>query len=142
MYWHQSGTDIFVRIDPSENLVDSLRKVAIEAEIRVAAIVSGVGMVSMAQMGFFDVEKDDYDVSLLEGIFDLSSVLGNITRKDEEVIPHVHAVFNAPDFSTYSGHIVDAVAHITIEVFLSTSTLELKRVKLPSCPATRIVGTE
>ena len=39
-----------------------------------------------------------------------------------------------------SGHVIEASAHITMEIFLSTTTLALKRVKVPGCPATRIVG--
>lgn len=140
MEWFQEGQLIFVRLDPGARVVASLVQLSEEAEIEVAAIISGVGMLDHVQMGFFDVAKDDYDVTDLAGPFDLSSVLGNITRRDGQAVPHVHAVFNRPDFSTASGHVIEASVHITLELFLSRTRLDLERVKLSGCPATRIVS--
>ena len=65
--------------------------------------------------------------------------MGSIVRQDAGHVPHVHVVFNDSTYQTYSGHVIEAVCHITIELFLSTSALALKRIKVPNCPATRIV---
>ncbi len=59
---YQSTNDyVFVRIDPGEVLVDSLKRVATDLSIEVAAITSGVGMLKDVRLGFFDVARDDYD---------------------------------------------------------------------------------
>ncbi|GAC1650926.1 MAG: hypothetical protein NVS4B8_25500 [Herpetosiphon sp.] len=140
MEWNIKGSDVFVRLDPGNQLVASLRHVADELSLDVAAITSGVGMLDGVELGFFNMEKGDYDGTTFDGIFDLNSVMGNIVRRDGVAIPHVHLVFNNAAHQTWSGHLLEAVCHITMEIFLSTSTLELKRVKLEPFPATRIVG--
>ena len=133
------GSEIFVRLDPGEKLVESLARFAAKQAIATAAIVSGVGMLSRAELGFFDVEMDDYRRTVYEGIFDLSVILGNIVWRGGEPVPHVHAVFNDPSHATYSGHVMEATCHITMEIFLSLPPFALERVKLPDCPATRII---
>ncbi len=140
MQWTMRDSGVFVRIDPGEHLVESLRTVASECGFQGAAITSGVGMLDGVELGFFDVELDDYKRTTLSGIHDLSSVVGNIIRCEADYVPHVHVVFNDPSYATFSGHLIEATCHITIELFLSTALPNLQRVKLAGCPATRIVG--
>lgn len=140
MEWMSRDSDIFIRLDPGERLVESLAAIATEKAFSTAAIVSGVGMLNGVELGFFDVSLDDYNRTVFEGIFDLSVVLGNIVRRDGVYVPHVHAVFNDTSHATFSGHVIEATCHITIELFLSTTTIALKRMKVLGCPATRIVG--
>ncbi len=143
MKWKANGTDLFVRLDPGDTLVSSLKEACAAAKIGEASIVSGVGMLSHARLGFFRVENDDYDVRDFDGLHDLSLVCGNISLKGGEVWPHVHAVFNTDDFETISGHVIEATTHITMEVYLSTSDLAIHREKVAGCPATRLlVGDE
>ena len=142
MEWKANNQEIFVRLDPGERLVESLRDISGQAVFSAAAIVSGVGMLNGVELGFFDSSLDQYVHTTLDGIFDLSSVLGNITRRDAQYVPHVHIVFNDTRHVTWSGHLIEAQCHITVEIFLSISAFALKRVKLPGCPATRIVGAD
>lgn len=138
---YQATNDyVFVRVDPGETLVESLKRVAADLSIEVAAITSGVGMLKEVRLGFFDVVKDDYDEKVLEGIYDLSSIQGNVTRRDGLPVPHVHAIFNDPAHNTYSGHVIEATCHITMELFLRRlDVLALSRVSVPGAPGTRII---
>jgi predicted DNA-binding protein with PD1-like motif len=140
MYWEVAGNDIFIRIDSGEKLVSTLRQASDVIPLRNAAIVSGVGMLDGIDLGFFNASIDDYDHRRFDGIFDLSTVAGNIIRRSGEAMPHVHAVFNDARYQTYSGHVIEATCYITIELFLSNSAIALRRVKFPGCPATKIVN--
>lgn len=139
MDWHASDSDIFLRVDPGEGLVASLKELADAARLDAAAIVSGVGMLSSVELGFFDTGRDDYQATSFDGIYDLNSVLGNIVRRDGAPVPHVHVIFNDTGHATYGGHLLEATCHITMEIFLSASPLALSRVKHPGKPATQIV---
>ncbi len=119
--------------------MESLIAVSAEAAFSAAAITSGVGMLGSVELGFFRIPLDDYDRTAFDSIYDLSSVQGNIIRRNSEYAPHVHVVFNDTTHKTYSGHLIEAVCHITAEIFLSTSSLALRRIKVPECPATKIV---
>lgn len=138
MDWKASGSDIFLRIDPGEFLVDSLVKLAAALDVREAAVTSGVGMLMSVQLGFFDAQKDDYETTRFEGIYDVNSLIGNITRREGVPTPHIHIVFNDMSHITYSGHVIEAQSHITMELFLSIKNLGLERVKAAGRPATRI----
>jgi uncharacterized protein len=138
MDWKASGSEIFLRIDPEEYLVKSLIRLSEELSIQSAAITSGVGMLMAVELGFFDTEIDDYKTTRKQGIFDVNSILGNISRRDNVAVPHVHIIFNDGMHNTYSGHVVEAQCHITMELFLSVKDLTMKRVKQHGRPATRI----
>ena len=68
MEWTTNNDEIFVRLDPGERLVESLSAIAAEASVSTAAITSGVGMLSSAELGFFMVPLDDYERKTFEGI--------------------------------------------------------------------------
>lgn len=133
------GENVFVRLEPGESIVESLKTVARELDIRAASITSGVGMVSLVEFGFFCIPKDNYDRQTFDGIYDLSSIQGNITWLGDQPAPHVHMTVNTPEYETLSGHVIEARCHITMEIFMQRlDDLSLSRVKLVEHPATRI----
>jgi predicted DNA-binding protein with PD1-like motif len=132
---------VFVRLEPGEAVIAALRDVARKRGVRVGIITSGVGMLSAVEFGFFCTVKDDYNIRKLDGILDISSIEGNITWSGEEPVPHVHMTMNDQEQRTYSGHIIEAWCHITMEIFIrKVTTLELQRTKIAGVPATRITG--
>ncbi len=118
MEFYRKETDLFIRLEPGERLVDSLSKLAKEQRIDFALITSGVGMIEGTEMGFFCVNDNAYDTYRIAGVYDLSSISGNISNFNGEPRPHVHIVANRPDFSTISGHLIECKTHITIEIGL------------------------
>ena len=143
MEYLDDGKYVFLRLEPGEDVIDTLKHLAKELDLRVAALISGVGMLNGVSIGFFCVSKDDYDVKNFDGIFDVSSIQGNITWQDDSPVPHVHMTFNNPDFTTFSGHVILATCHITVELFLKRlNTLNLIRIKDQNAPATQIVVAE
>ena len=133
----------FLRLDPGEEIVESLRSFARENGVRSAAILSGVGMLSRARLGFFEVELNDYRPAEFSAIYDLSAVTGSITWRGEQPVPHVHVVFNNPEMSAFAGHLLEGICHITVELFIVIlSDLNLVRHATPGRPATRIIGGE
>lgn len=131
--------DIFVRVDPGEPLIATLLCAAQKLGIACGPIVSGVGMLMNVDFGFFDADSDDYKIRPMSGVFDVSVITGSVVERDGEYAAHVHVVMNDERQVTYSGHLIEATCHITMEVFLSRTALNLKRVRLPDYPATRLV---
>lgn len=119
MEYFRSGQDVFMRLEPGEELVENLTRLAVEEGIEFATITSGVGMIDGMELGFFCVNDNDYDTYRVAGVYDLSSISGNIALFDGKPKPHVHIVANKPDFDTVSGHLMSCKAHITMEVGLT-----------------------
>ena len=131
---------MFIRVDPGESMMETLRTVAQDEQIPAAAIVSGVGMLTEVKFGFFDVQIDDYRPISKQGIYDISSIQGNIIREPNgNHVPHVHLVVNDASMKTLGGHLMDARCHVTMEIFLTVLELPLVRRKVKGCPATRIL---
>lgn len=129
-----------LRLDTGDELIESLRLFAISNNVKFAAITSGVGMIMHAQMGFFCIPKNDYDIfNLNNGPYDLSSISGNIAELENQTWPHVHIVVNEQGGMTYSGHVLSAICHITAEIFLTDYTgFSVERKRNSNLPATRL----
>lgn len=130
----------FVRLDPGDEFLENLKSFASSNGVKFAAIISGVGMIEHAKMGFFCVPKNDYDVfSLEEGPYDLSSVSGNISLLENQPWPHLHIVVNKAGGGTFSGHVLRATCHITTEMIISNySNIPVIRKKTTFLPASRL----
>ncbi len=134
------STGWFLRLDPGEELIACLKSFGSSNEVTFASITSGVGMVSEAEMGFFCVPKDDYDrFHLTDGDYDLSVLSGNISVLNGQCWPHVHMVVNKIGGTTYSGHVLSAICHITMEIFVTNhSESPVVRCKSKGLPASRL----
>ncbi|GAB1821040.1 PPC domain-containing DNA-binding protein [Herbidospora sp. RD11066] len=139
MEWIRESSDIFIRIDPGELMIQSLARAAREMHVTTGVLLSGVGMFEQVTLGYFNATDDEYIQTKYEGIYDVSSIAGNISQRRELIVPHIHAIFNDASHSTLSGHVIEATCHVTMEIFMSTSRLDIERVKLPGIPATRIM---
>ncbi|MEZ5979594.1 MAG: DUF296 domain-containing protein [Planctomycetota bacterium] len=139
MFYREFDESVFVRLDPGDPFVESIERIASLADMRTGFLCSGVGMLSDPVLGFFDVERDDYDVTELRGTFDLNAVHGNVTLREGSPAAHVHVVFNDRRHKLGGGHLIEAKCHITAELLLvRTDGLGLERLKLDEHPATRI----
>lgn len=137
MEYYRNRSELFMRLEPGEKLVESLISVAKTEAFDFAIIVSGVGMIEGTEMGYFCVNDNDYDTYRVAGTYDLSCISGNIALFNGSPRAHVHIVANKPDFSTVSGHLIECKAHITIEVGLQIiEGSGFKRKTEPGRPAT------
>lgn len=141
MYHSRVAGGILLRLDQGEELIRSLVSLAKGYDHDFYVIASGVGMIEGLRLGFFCINDADYDVQRISGALDLSSVSGNLALREGEWWPHVHIVANKPDFSTVSGHVIEAKAHITMELLLlAASDTMIKRQALSGYPATILVS--
>lgn len=139
MEYYRNKSELFIRLEPGEKLVESLVFVAEQEKIDFAVITSGVGMIEGTEMAWFCVNDNNYDTYRIAGTYDLSSISGNIALFNGAPRPHVHIVANRADFSTVSGHLIDAKAHITMEIGLHIMEGSgFRRTSEPGRPATFI----
>ena len=79
MEWTRSGEDLFVRIDPNEEIHTSLQSLADEVGFDAAAITSGIGRTRENMYGYMN-EEGVYKRRLLDTPSELVSLSGNIAR--------------------------------------------------------------
>jgi hypothetical protein len=87
-----------------KEIIDGLVEVMKRHDI-TAGMISGLGAVSEAQIGYFDGQSKSYQKMVFHEHMEIVSLKGNISFKDNEVFPHLHVVFSRRDFSTVGGHL-------------------------------------
>ena len=82
MEWTRSGEDLFVRIDPNEEIHTSLQSLADQVGFDAAAITSGIGRTRETIYGYMD-EDGIYQRRNLDDPSELVSLSGNIARTQD-----------------------------------------------------------
>ncbi|MBR1630572.1 MAG: DNA-binding protein [Paludibacteraceae bacterium] len=115
----QVGTRYIVSVDNHADLIPALTEFCVDKKI-AAGIISGIGAVDRARLGFFDFDKRQYAEQLYEEQMEMASLNGNITTKDGRPYLHLHATFGKKDYSVVGGHLVGARIYGACELFIET----------------------
>ena len=93
-----------------------------------AARFTGIGAVSGAVLGFFDLaRKDDQRIAIDEQV-EVVSLVGDVARgPDGAALRHAHIVVAKRDGSAWGGHLLEAQVQPTLEVMLVESPSHLQR---------------
>ncbi len=86
------------------DIIGGLTRVMTERGI-TAGVISGIGAVSEAHIGYFNSQTRKYEEAHLRENMEILSLRGNISIKDGEVFPHLHVVLSKSDFSVLGGHL-------------------------------------
>lgn len=77
MEWTRSGDDVFVRLDPGEEIHTSLQGLADEIGFDAAAITSGIGRTRDSTYGYMD-DDHHYHRRTINGGSELVTLQGNL----------------------------------------------------------------
>lgn len=122
MEWTRSNDDLFVRLDPGEEIHASLQALADEVGFDAAAITSGIGRTRESTYGYMDDDHVYHRVTLNEGT-ELVTLQGNLARrKTGEPFTHLHATFSDDDLRPHAGHMFAATVHVVAEIHMRILT--------------------
>lgn len=107
-----------VRIVKGEELIEQLT-ILCKNENIVAGEITGLGASDKVEIGLFNTITKEYKTSLKEGMFEVTSLVGNISRKDEEVYLHCHINFSDESLMAYGGHLVKCYISATGEIIVT-----------------------
>ena len=114
----RSGSDLFVRLDPGEDIHSSLQSLADEVGFDAAAITSGIGRTRDNKYGYMN-EKGIYQRRDLENPSELVSLSGNIARTEKgEAFTHIHCCWSDDDNNVHAGHMFQSVVHVVAEIHI------------------------
>jgi predicted DNA-binding protein with PD1-like motif len=115
-----------IRFERGDPFVESLAGFAEQQQI-AAARVEGIGAFIDAQLGFYDLERKDYDRFSVDEDTEVLSLLGNLTSKDGRPWVHAHVSLGRRDGAALGGHLFEGHVAATLEVFVSEVPGELVR---------------
>ena len=118
MEWTRSGEDLFVRIDPGEEIHSSLQKLSNEVGFSAGAITSGIGRTRENIYGYMD-EEGRYQRRNLIKPSELVSLSGNIARTNQgQAFTHIHCCWSDDDNNVHAGHMFNSVVHVVAEIHI------------------------
>lgn len=93
-----------------------------------AARLQGIGAFTDAVIGFYDIERREYDRISVSEETEVLSLLGNLTVMDEGPRVHAHVTLGRRDGSALGGHLFEGRAGATLEIFVLEVPGELRRL--------------
>lgn len=118
MEYRKFNNSYVIRINKGEEIVEKLKELCEKEDIKVAEI-TGLGASNLVEIGLFDVNTKEYKTTTFEGMFEITSLIGNATRKDGEVYLHLHINFSDETGNTKGGHLVRCNISATSEIIVN-----------------------
>ncbi len=127
---------VVFRFEDGKDVIESLKRVAKEHQIRSGVILSGIGMLRDFGISFYSREKGGYITHKFNEPVELLSLSGNISLRNNEPFFHLHVALAKEDKSAIGGHLKKATVHNTLEGIM----VKFSEIKLTRDPETRILS--
>jgi uncharacterized protein len=116
--------------DAGDEAVAALTQFA-QAEDLEAASIAAVGAFEHAVVGWFDRAAKDYRRIPVDEQCEVLSLLGDVAEGQDGPILHMHAVLGLSDGTTRGGHLLEGKVFPTLEVVVTETPAELRKVMRP-----------
>lgn len=117
MQYTKNDDGILLRLDPGDEIVESILKVTKEAQITTAE-VSGIGATDDFEIGVFNLDTKEYDLHQFTGNHEITNLCGSISVMDEEPYQHLHITCANFEGKCIGGHLLRANISLTCEIFI------------------------
>ncbi len=121
----REASRIFIRLETGDDVHSSLVAAATEHGVG-SGWFNGIGAARDVLLGYYDLERRDYDRTAVEGEVEIASASGPLSVLDGKPHVHLHAVVSDRDCVTRGGHLFRAVTAATLEfvLFVAEETIE------------------
>jgi predicted DNA-binding protein with PD1-like motif len=117
-----------VRLESGESVIEPLTAFLRGQRVEFA-VVSAAGALEWVRLGYWNAETRAYEYRDFTEQLEVVSFQGNCSLKGDEPFLHIHGVFGRRDFSVYGGHVKEARVHPTLEVWLRTEAVSVRRAR-------------
>jgi len=130
MQWRETRYGHALKLETDEEIIASLERFGGEHQVR-AGMISGIGAVGEAELGFFVRATRSYTRRTFVGEHEIGVLLGNFSELDGRPFPHCHVVIAGEDLVAHTGHLFRGVVTVTCEIQVVTDPGVLRRVRRP-----------
>lgn len=131
MEYMKDGLNYMIRIDKDENIFQKLEEFALKEGV-TSGHLSGIGALKDVELGFYHLDKMEYEKKKFTEDYELLSLEGNLSHKDGQHYFHIHATLGDSTFNAFGGHVFDATVAVTCELNFRVFDALIER-KLNSC---------
>jgi predicted DNA-binding protein with PD1-like motif len=120
---------IIARMFPGDDVLATIEAVADKHGVRSGQL-NLIGAIAGAKLGYFDVEKKEYEHFSVDEDLEVVSCMGNISTHDGNLVVHAHMIVADNKGQCYGGHLMPGcVVSVTIELVIVETESELKRAR-------------
>ena len=107
-----------MRLDPGEEIVEQLTALAERENVRLGC-VSALGAANDVTIGIFSTGEKQYHSRRYQGDFEISALVGSVTRMEGRPYLHLHITIGNPvTGEVHAGHLTSCTISATLELFL------------------------
>ena len=128
MQYKQFGSTYAVRIDKGEDIVEILKKLCEDEQIRLGR-VEAIGAADHAVIGVYDPAGKEFYPETIEEFTEITSLNGNITAMDGKPYIHLHATLADRNHAVHGGHVLELRVGLTCEMFVTVADGKIGRQK-------------
>ena len=118
MEYRKFSQGYVLRLDPGEEIVTSLIRLVEQENVQLGS-VSAIGAAGDVTIGIFSTREKQYYSQRYQGDYEISALVGNVTRREGKPYLHLHITIGNPvTGEVHAGHLTSAVISATLELFL------------------------
>tara|TARA_B100000029_G_scaffold463079_1_gene496105 strand:+ start:1243 stop:1674 length:432 start_codon:yes stop_codon:yes gene_type:complete len=126
MKYRSEGDKILVVLEKGDEILESIYTVVNQTGIKFGWI-NGIGAAENIILGSYPLKLKDYIKKEFGGEFELTSLMGNISTKNETPFVHIHANISDDECNAYGGHLFYGIITATAELIISPSNFFVNR---------------
>ena len=126
MKYRLEGNKVLVVLSKGDEIFESLYKVVEELNIKFSWI-NGIGAADKITLGSYSSSLKKYIKKDFDNEFELASIMGNITIKEDAPFIHIHATIADEECNAFAGHLFSATITATCEIILNISDKPIYR---------------
>ena len=126
MKYRLENKKVLVVLEKGEELFESLYKIIKDLDIKFGWI-NGIGAANNIVLGAYPSSIKEYVKKNFDGEFELASIMGNITTKENIPFIHLHATISNEECNAFAGHLFTATIAVTCEIILNISDIPIIR---------------
>jgi len=105
---------VILRFDRGEDFMETLTEWLLGNNVRSAAILGGIGMLSDMEIGRYDGKE--YEKRTETESCEILSLQGSVSMKEDKPFVHLHVSFADHNFNAVGGHLFKGTVSMTIEL--------------------------
>jgi predicted DNA-binding protein with PD1-like motif len=101
-----------------ENLSAAIIQCANDAKLPGASL-AGLGALENPTLNYFNLTTKKFQPKTFQGIFEINSLVGNITKLEGKRVAHIHVALSDNQYHVMGGHLSNALVGIIAEITIT-----------------------